>query len=92
MATLNKTQLEIKNLSKSYKDVEALNSVSFDVKKGEFLAILGPSGCGKTTLLRILIGLLKADSGSVYKDGVDISELDPSKRGMGIVFSKLCLI
>lgn len=91
MESLNNTQLRVSNLSKSYKDVKALNKVSFDVKKGEFLAILGPSGCGKTTLLRILIGLLESDSGTVFKDGQDITNLDASKRGMGIVFQNYAL-
>ena len=68
-----------------------LNKVSFKVKDGEFLSILGPSGCGKTTILRILIGLLKPTSGTVFKDGEDITELPPAARGMGIVFQNFAL-
>ena len=86
-----KDKLIIEGVSKQYKEKEVLNSVSFTVKDGEFLSILGPSGCGKTTLLRILIGLLKADTGSVIKDGVDITNAAPDKRGMGIVFQNYAL-
>ncbi len=68
-----------------------LNKVSFEVKDGEFLSILGPSGCGKTTILRILIGLLKPTSGTIYKDGEDITNLSPAERGMGIVFQNFAL-
>ncbi len=72
MGSLN-DKLVISDLSKGYKEKEVLKSVSFTVKDGEFLSILGPSGCGKTTLLRILIGLLHPDTGTVVKDGVDIT-------------------
>ncbi|MBQ7700192.1 MAG: ATP-binding cassette domain-containing protein [Clostridia bacterium] len=86
-----KDKLIIEGVSKQYKEKEVLKSVSFTVKDGEFLSILGPSGCGKTTLLRILIGLLPADTGTVVKDGVDITKAAPDKRGMGIVFQNYAL-
>ncbi len=84
-------KLQIIELEKTYEDKCALNKVSFEVYDGEFLSILGPSGCGKTTILRILIGLLEPTSGTVLKDGVDITTLAPSKRGMGIVFQNYAL-
>ncbi len=84
-------KLEIKHLNMTYNGVPALNDVSFAVEEGEFLSVLGPSGCGKTTLLRILIGLLKPTSGSVYKDGKDITASVPAERGMGIVFQNYAL-
>lgn len=84
-------KLEIKNITKAYKANDVLKNVSFEVAEGEFLSILGPSGCGKTTLLRILIGLLKPDGGSVIKDGSDITNAHPSERGMGIVFQNYAL-
>ncbi len=87
-------KLSIRELTKSYeqqKDRLALDHVSFDVRDGEFVSILGPSGCGKTTLLRILIGLLSADSGSILLDGKDITELPASRRSMGIVFQNYAL-
>lgn len=89
--TMADIKLSIKNLCKTYDKLPALYDVSFDVYDGEFLSILGPSGCGKTTLLRILIGLLSSDSGTILKDGKDITNLDASQRGMGIVFQNYAL-
>ncbi len=80
--------LEIKNLKKVYNQKTVLNDLNFEVNNGEFLSILGPSGCGKTTLLKILIGIEKATSGTIIKDGKDITNLDASKREMGIVFQR----
>jgi ABC-type Fe3+/spermidine/putrescine transport system ATPase subunit len=84
-------KLEIRNISERFEAVDVLKNISFDVYSGEFLTILGPSGCGKTTLLRILIGLLVPDAGSVTKDGADITARSPSKRQMGIVFQNYAL-
>lgn len=84
-------KLEVKNLNKSYDGKIVLKDISFSVKKGEFLSVLGLSGCGKTTLLRILIGLEKQDSGIILKEGKDISGLSPEKRGMGIIFQNYAL-
>ena len=83
--------LKIENLNKKYGKKLVLNNLSFDVKSGEFLSILGSSGCGKTTLLKILIGIETPTSGSLYKDDVDITKIEPSKRGMGIVFQNYAL-
>ena len=83
--------IEVKNLNFSYGDRQVLYDISFSAHKGEFLSILGPSGCGKTTLLRILIGLDKADSGEILKGGRDISGLSSFDRGMGIVFQNYAL-
>ena len=79
-------KLEVRDLSKDFDEREVLKKISFDVYNGEFLSLLGPSGCGKTTLLRILIGLLAPDTGAILKEGVDITNARPDKRGMGIVF------
>ena len=85
-------KLRVCNLSKTYaKSAGVLKGVSFTVENGEFLSILGPSGCGKTTLLRLLIGLLKPDSGRIFKDGIDITDLTADKRHMGIVFQNYAL-
>ncbi len=83
--------LVIKDMTKVYDGKTVLNSISFDVKNGEFLSILGPSGCGKTTLLKILIGVEDATSGKILKDDIDITHYDSSKRGMGIVFQNYAL-
>ena len=84
-------KLEAKEISKAYGNNEVLRRVSFAVLDGEFFSILGSSGCGKTTLLQILIGLLTADAGKIFKDGADITALEPARRGMGIVFQNYAL-
>ena len=84
-------KLTVRNLEKEFDGKKTLDNVSFDVYQGEFLSILGPSGCGKTTILRILIGLLKPDSGFVEKEGKNITNIHPSERGMGIVFQNYAL-
>lgn len=83
--------LEVKNLTKKYNNKTVLNNISFKVNNGEFLSILGPSGCGKTTLLKILIGIETATSGTIIKDDKNITNVDASKRGMGIVFQNYAL-
>ncbi len=84
-------KLSVRALNKSFDGKKVLNNLSFDLMEGEFLSILGPSGCGKTTLLRILVGLEKADSGELLKGGRDISGLSSFDRGMGIVFQNYAL-
>lgn len=68
------SKLEVKNLCYSYHTLEgetlALSDISFDVKDGEFFAIVGPSGCGKSTLLSLLCGLLTPETGSIFIDGI----------------------
>lgn len=81
----------VDHLSKAFGQAGVLHDVSFTVKDGEFLSILGPSGCGKTTILRLLIGLEKPDTGKITKDGADITNLPPSQRNMGIVFQNYAL-
>lgn len=87
----DQNKLEVRDLYMNFDGKTTLNRVSFDVHQGEFLSILGPSGCGKTTILRILIGLLKPTGGTVFLDGVDITNSHPSTRKMGIVFQNYAL-
>lgn len=84
-------KLVVQGICKQFGANEVLNEMSFTVQEGEFLSILGSSGCGKTTILRILIGLLAPDHGCILKDGRDITQLPPEKRGMGIVFQNYAL-
>ena len=86
-----KNILEIQNLYYSIEQKQILSDINFTVQNGEFLSILGPSGCGKTTILRLLIGLLRPDSGHIMKNGQEITHAHPSKRGMGIVFQNYAL-
>lgn len=90
-STQAQNKLVANALSMGFGGQKVLKNVSFALQDGEFLSILGPSGCGKTTLLRILIGLLPPQEGTVFKDGVNITNFHPSKRGMGIVFQNYAL-
>ncbi len=66
--------IQVKELSKDYGDVRALNNISFEVKKGEILGLLGPNGAGKTTTYRILTGYLKPTSGTIKVKDFDIRD------------------
>ncbi|AEF85313.1 spermidine/putrescine import ATP-binding protein PotA [Treponema primitia ZAS-2] len=81
----------IEGVSKLFGDFTALNSVSLEIKKGEFFSLLGPSGCGKTTLLRIIAGFESPDSGDVTFDGADVLPLPPNQRQANTVFQNYAL-
>lgn len=73
-----KAMIEVKDLKKRYGDKQAVDGVSFDVKKGEIFGILGPNGAGKTTTLEMMETLREIDSGTVKIDGIDVKE-NPEK-------------
>ncbi len=83
--------LELKHVCKSFKDYKASDDVSFSAEKGELAALLGPSGCGKTTILRMIAGLEKADSGDIIINGKRVNDVSPSRRGVGLVFQNYAL-
>ncbi|BCS89763.1 ABC transporter ATP-binding protein [Pseudodesulfovibrio sediminis] len=83
--------LEAYAVHKSYGDVQALKNVDITVKKGELFTLLGPSGCGKTTLLRIIAGLEQADSGSVFLNGLPITDKPANERPVNTVFQSYAL-
>lgn len=83
--------LTIKNIKKSYKNLEVLRDISFSVDDGEFISVLGESGCGKTTLLRMIAGLEKRDSGSIVMEGKDVASLPTVQRNIGMVFQNYSL-
>ncbi len=74
-----------------FDDVIAVDGVSLETRRGEFLSLLGPSGCGKTTLLRTIAGLVRQESGRVLIDGVDVSARPAHKRNVGLVFQRYAL-
>ncbi len=76
----------MRSISKTYHTRTVLDDFSLYVRENEFLTLLGPSGCGKTTLLRILGGFETPDSGRVFFEGKDITDLAPNKRPLNTVF------
>lgn len=79
--------IEIKNLNKSFKDIKAVNDLSFSVKSGELFAFLGINGAGKSTTINILCGQLQKDSGSITVDSFDLDrDMDKIKSKLGVVY------
>lgn len=89
--------LSVMELVKKFDSVTAVDNVSFEVEKGEFLALLGPSGCGKTTILRCIAGLETPDQGDIYiGEELVVSTgkkvfIQPDKRGLGMVFQSYAI-
>ena len=82
--------IEIKNLSHSYGKFNALNSVSFTIKQGDFIGLIGPNGAGKTTLMNTMVGILAADSGEVLVDGSGVEGFHADvRRKIGYMPSEL---
>lgn len=79
--------IEIQHLIKDFKDVRAVNDLSFKVKKGEFFAFLGVNGAGKSTTISIMCGKLSRNSGSVLINGLDIDkDMDQIRKVLGVVY------
>ncbi len=83
--------IEIKNVSKKFGDVAAVNNVSFSVKEGELVALLGPSGGGKTTVLRMIGGLEIPTEGDIFIRGQRVNDIKVQKRNIGFVFQNYAL-
>ena len=83
--------LQLRDLTKLFGALVAVNSVNLEVQEGEFVCFLGPSGCGKTTILRMITGFDTPTSGEVIYDGKVINDLVPQKREFGIVFQSYAL-
>ncbi|HVY19448.1 MAG TPA: ABC transporter ATP-binding protein [Bauldia sp.] len=84
-------ELRLDDMSRNFGSVNALNSVTLTVRRGEFIALLGPSGCGKSTALNCLAGLLTLSGGSIWLDKTRIDRLKPEERGFGMVFQNYAL-
>jgi spermidine/putrescine transport system ATP-binding protein len=83
--------IRLVNVSKDYDGTEALKNINLYIRKNEFLTLLGPSGCGKTTTLRIIAGFEQPDTGEVFFEGKNITELPPYKRKVNTVFQRYAL-
>src|SRR5260370_29798037 len=78
--------IEIKNVSKIFGDVVAVNDVSFTVKEGELVALLGPSGGGKTTVLRLIAALEVPTQGDIFIRSKRMNDIPMQNRNIGFVF------
>lgn len=85
------TEIYLKNITKDWPGVRAVDDVSFSVPAGTLTALLGPSGCGKSTILRMISGLEDVTSGSILIDGEDVTRVDAAKRGISMVFQSYAL-
>jgi len=89
--------LELRNISKHFPsrdgtgEVRAVDDVSIDIERGDFVTLLGPSGCGKTTTLRLIAGFEFPTYGDMVLDGVVINELPPNRRDMAMVFQSYAI-
>src|SRR5512136_2983620 len=83
--------LEIRNVTRRFGALTAVENVSVAIEAGEFFTLLGPSGCGKTTLLRMIAGFDLPDVGQILLDGKDLAGTPPEKRPIHTVFQSYAL-
>jgi len=91
IASPAKPLVEIREVSKQFDGVTAVDRVSLDILRGELFAILGSSGCGKTTLLRLLAGFEQPTSGRILIDGADMTGVPPYERPVNLMFQSYAL-
>lgn len=84
-------QVTLKNLTKTFKNVVAVNNVNLEIKDKEFLVLVGPSGCGKTTALRMVAGLEEATDGEIYIGDRLVNDVSPKDRDIAMVFQNYAL-
>lgn len=83
--------VHLRNVTKYFGQVPAVNGIDLDIVDGELLTLLGPSGCGKSTTLRCVTGSLDIDAGSIHIDGVDVTNVPTHGRHIGLVFQNFAL-
>ncbi len=85
------TSVTLKNVSKAYGDTMISKNIDLEIIQGELVVFVGPSGCGKSTLLRCIAGLEDITSGELYIGDKKMNDVEPSKRGVGMVFQSYAL-
>ncbi|HEX8368991.1 MAG TPA: ABC transporter ATP-binding protein [Pyrinomonadaceae bacterium] len=83
--------VSVRDVSKSFGAAVVLEDINFDVDEGETVVLLGASGSGKTTILRVIAGLEKPDSGRIILHGKDVTEMPARERGVGVIFQSYAL-
>ncbi len=83
--------VELKNLTKKYGDVIAVQNMDLFIPHNEFLVLVGPSGCGKSTTLRMIAGLEEITGGEIFIDDQLVNEKDPKDRNVSMVFQNYAL-
>ncbi|WP_373000692.1 ABC transporter ATP-binding protein [Marinobacter sp.] len=83
--------VELKNINKTFGQIEILPCVNLRIEDGEFVVFVGPSGCGKSTMLRLIAGLEDPTSGDIEIDGEVVTDQSPKERGVGMVFQSYAL-
>ena len=83
--------IKIRNVTKKFGEFTAVDNIDLDIYKGELFSLLGGSGCGKTTLLRMLAGFEPPSSGTIYIDGVDMTDVPPYARPINMMFQSYAL-
>jgi ABC-type Fe3+/spermidine/putrescine transport system ATPase subunit len=84
-------KLSLVEIEKAFGTIIAVDKVSFELERREFLSLLGPSGCGKTTTLRLIAGFERPDTGQIFLDGRKLLPVPPEKRQIGFVFQNYAL-
>ena len=84
-------KLELRQVAKSFGDATVIHGIDLTVDDGEFCVFVGPSGCGKSTLLRMIAGLEECSAGQVLMDADDVTDLQPARRGIAMVFQSYAL-
>ncbi len=87
----SEVDIALRNLTKRFGDVAAVDDLSLDIPRGSFFALLGPSGCGKTTTLRMIGGFEEPTAGTVELAGTDVTNVPPHKRDVNTVFQSYAL-
>ena len=85
------TGVTLNSVIKKYGETQVIHGVDLEIEDGEFCVFVGPSGCGKSTLLRMVAGLEETTGGQIHIGGRDVTKLDPSERGVAMVFQTYAL-